>query len=702
MPPTQIDRFELLRQLAASSSGEVYKAIDPATSRQVAIRTIRNNPAQSASVAFRFLRVALQRAIELDSPNITRVCEIGEARGGLYVVSEYIEGTTVRSLLTRHKFSLWELMDMARQCCLALDHAKSRHIVHWNLTPTNLIEESDGTIKVMDYGLVVSPLEKAEISGSVELLRYASPEQLAGEVPTTRSNLYSLGAVLYHMASGRQPFDSTQLPDIVDAIANQAPDLAQLRRSDLPPALSKVILRSLAKAPEDRFASGAELIGSLDESLKRESMPRVGPPGPVILPGAAPLVTPPTAMRAATFAPAATIIPATPALAEALDVSVRPPVATATPEVGPDPSSPSPTNFLVIESRFNPAATPTIAPRPPGPQPSANHLVRTHRLPAPRLAAFGLVLVCALVTVALQRGVFLGRAFRPAQAAPSPARQATTLPAATAADAAAKTTGSTAPIALQPDTPTRPAKSAKPLLIAAPKVATAEVFIDSIPRGVDIEIDGHGGAGLTTPYTAVLKAGTHTIALNKSGYIGESRITQLKAGTNTKIRLALAEIKVALSVTSEPAGAVVWIDNLKTGRVTPLEATLPQGSHTIVLRKAGFFDEEGSFELSPEQSSRYSVRLSPMGDADQIRSAESGLKGGTPQDGATLRVRSIPPGAQIRINQRLLEKVTPADFMVPAGTYDITLTLPGCKPFRRKRLSIGGGSDSVVGAVLKP
>ncbi len=70
MPPAQIDRFELLRQLAASSSGEVYKAIDPATSRQVAIRTIRSTPGQSASVAFRFLRVALQRAIELDSPNI--------------------------------------------------------------------------------------------------------------------------------------------------------------------------------------------------------------------------------------------------------------------------------------------------------------------------------------------------------------------------------------------------------------------------------------------------------------------------------------------------------------------------------------------------------------------------------------------------------------------------------------------------------
>ncbi|MFB3815133.1 MAG: PEGA domain-containing protein [Terriglobales bacterium] len=698
MTAKHIGRFEVLRQIADTSLGEVSKALDPATSRHVIIRILR---AGSSPHLLPFQLACLRQAMALDSPNIARVLEVGELGEDFYVVSEYVEGTTVSALLARGEISVWELVDVARQCCTAIDHAASREVAHWNLSPRNVMQEWDGTIKVMDYGLVLDPVERARLTGICDSVRYASPEQLAGEMPSARSNLFSLGAILYELACGRSAFSAADLPSLLDAVAGASPQPVHLIKSALQPALSNVISKALAKAPADRFQTGAEMITALDESLKPEPMPRIVPQ-----PAPAPPVAPPAPVEETQAPKIGT--PAGPQPAASVDSDTPPAsrgaVTDSTPAPGLSPAPPAeitvpasetpsaPPEFLVVESRFSPAATPP-------PQSKAVKRTAPQRAQAPVIPP-RLWLYAAAAVLLLALGIAVGLSFRAEQPAPSAAQTGPTNPAApeseppvTAIDVAPE---------VQPAR--RPKKPPQPLPVAAPVITTGDVFIDSLPQGATIQIDGRGAPELVTPHTAVgLEAGAHSITVTKHGYTPESRVVQVLPGSKVTLAISLTELKATLLVGSDPPGATVFIDGADTGKITPFEIALQKGTHTVLLRKVGFFDEARTLELVAGQSSRFSTRLLPMGNADGVRpvSKFKRIFGGGPKTGAKLKVVTSPKGAQVRLNQRTLDALTPAEFIVPAGIYEITLTLPGYKPVQ-KRVSLVDGSESLMNEPLSP
>ena len=195
MSAKQIGPFEILRTLGRIDDKRVFKAASPADGKVIAIRPIQGD---GKSLPARI--DAARRAITLESPHIVQVQEVTEADGESYVVTEYVEGNDLRSLLNPNtEVSVWEATDIARQICSAIDHARLRHIAHRNLTPANIMVEWDGTVKVMDYETLTDPNESYRAGRNPEALHYLSPEQARGKEPDWRSNLFSLGAMLYEL-----------------------------------------------------------------------------------------------------------------------------------------------------------------------------------------------------------------------------------------------------------------------------------------------------------------------------------------------------------------------------------------------------------------------------------------------------------------------------------------------------------------------
>jgi PEGA domain len=251
----------------------------------------------------------------------------------------------------------------------------------------------------------------------------------------------------------------------------------------------------------------------------------------------------------------------------------------------------------------------------------------------------------------------------------------------------------------------RPGKKRKaPVIAAAPALMVGELVIDSSPQGATIQFDGQGTSSLRTPYTASeLSVGRHTVALSKPGYATESRTIEIAAGQKSRLMVALSELGVTVSITSDPPGATVFIDGQNSGRTTPVAVVLKKGSHTLDLRKTGYLQAATKLELTAGQSFQFAPHLLPMGNEDDIKAVGklSRILGRHSRSGmATLQVRTNPKGARIIVNQRLLDKTTPAEFSVPEGSYEIALALDGYSRAERT-ITVAAGSTLVIDENLR-
>src|SRR5512142_1157085 len=265
---TKLGPYEVLSPLGAGGMGEVWRARDPRLGREVAIKVLPASFSADADRLRRFEQEARAAGI-LNHPNITAVYDIGSVEGAPYVVSELLEGETLRSRLATGALSTRKALDYAIQIARGLAAAHAKGIVHRDLKPENLFVTKDGRVKILDFGLAKalggevgateSTLAETEPGAVLGTAGYMAPEQVRGKPADARADIFAFGAVLYEMLSGKRAFDGDSHVERGHAILTQEPPDLAASGIAVAPAVERVVRRCLEKVPDERFQSARDL-----------------------------------------------------------------------------------------------------------------------------------------------------------------------------------------------------------------------------------------------------------------------------------------------------------------------------------------------------------------------------------------------------------------------------------------------------------
>jgi eukaryotic-like serine/threonine-protein kinase len=260
------NRYRTLRRIGGGGMAEVYLAHDEVLDRDVALKVLREQHAEDEEFIERFRREA-RSAASLSHPNIVQIYDRGECEGTYYIAMEYLAGGTIKDRVRREgALPPAEAADIALQISEALDAAHSRDLVHRDVKPHNILVSESGDVKVADFGIARAASATVATATGVILgtAHYISPEQARGEPATARSDLYSLGIVLYEMLTGELPFEAETPVALAVKHVNEPPRPPQEVNPEVPDELNAVVVRLLAKDPAARYGSAAELIRDLE------------------------------------------------------------------------------------------------------------------------------------------------------------------------------------------------------------------------------------------------------------------------------------------------------------------------------------------------------------------------------------------------------------------------------------------------------
>jgi len=260
--------------------GVVYEAFDPVVERTVAIKTIALGAENPAELVERLKKEA--RSVgQLEHPNIVTLYDAAEAGGVFYLVMQYIAGETLRQWLTRRgRLPLSELRDLFRQICSGLHFAHQRGVIHRDVKPANIMITPEGRVKLTDFGIAKLPggastLTRGLIVGTPS---YMSPEQALGQPLDCRSDIFSLGTILYELVTGEQPFSAESATTIIYKIVHEPPVPPVSLRPDLDPGLQAIILKALAKDRTQRFQTCLEFFEALNYQMAETATRLEGSP----------------------------------------------------------------------------------------------------------------------------------------------------------------------------------------------------------------------------------------------------------------------------------------------------------------------------------------------------------------------------------------------------------------------------------------
>jgi eukaryotic-like serine/threonine-protein kinase len=276
-PGTKLGDYEVQKLLGSGGMGEVYRARDPRLRRDVAIKVLPSFPSSNKERLRRFEQEA-QAAAALNHPNILAVFQMGTYEGAPYLVSELLEGETLRKQVQRGPLAARKVIDYGEQIAHGLAEAHEKGIIHRDLKPENLFATKDGRIKILDFGLAkLKQSERSHQQSSPTLgcavtepgmvmgtAGYMSPEQVRGREVDHRTDIFSFGAILYEMLTGRRAFQKTTSADTMSAILNEEPQPISHFVANVPPALQRTAQRCLEKSPEQRFQSASDLAFALE------------------------------------------------------------------------------------------------------------------------------------------------------------------------------------------------------------------------------------------------------------------------------------------------------------------------------------------------------------------------------------------------------------------------------------------------------
>jgi len=267
-----ISHYKVLEMLGAGGMGVVYKAFDPKLNRLVALKFLPPHLRQNDELKRR-LKEEARAASTLDHPNIVVIHDIDEAPGGdLFIAMAFHEGVTLRARIAAENtdagLPVAEALHIARQIASGLAKAHERGILHRDIKPGNVIVAKDGVTRIIDFGLAKSTDATASVDGSTKgTPLYMSPEQASGKTLDSRTDLWSLGAVLYEMLAGRPPFTGDGHLQVMHAIVHNSPPRLRELRPELAPEIDRIVSRALEKEPAKRYQSASEIVRDLSTAL---------------------------------------------------------------------------------------------------------------------------------------------------------------------------------------------------------------------------------------------------------------------------------------------------------------------------------------------------------------------------------------------------------------------------------------------------
>ena len=261
------DRYEILSKVGAGGMSDVYKAKDHILSRFVAIKVLKQEFSEDSSFVTKF-RAEAQSAAGLEHPNIVNIYDVGSENGLYYIVMEYVEGITLKTYIEKKgQLSFKESASIAIQVARGIEAAHNKNIIHRDIKPQNIIISTDGKVKVTDFGIAKATSSNTISSDVMGSVHYASPEQARNGFVDGRSDIYSLGIVMFEMVTGRVPFDGDTTVAVALQHLQEEIAMPSIYAPDLPISFEKIILKCTQKTPDRRYQTIEELLTDIRRSL---------------------------------------------------------------------------------------------------------------------------------------------------------------------------------------------------------------------------------------------------------------------------------------------------------------------------------------------------------------------------------------------------------------------------------------------------
>ncbi|MDD4856892.1 MAG: serine/threonine protein kinase [Candidatus Krumholzibacteria bacterium] len=586
-------KYEICNTLATGGTAVLYKAIQTSLDRPVVIKKLHSHLISDPNFTRRF-QLEAKSAASLDHENIVRIIDFGSSEGNYYIVMEYIDGPSLKDVLSSRRIISEELaLLIAREICMGLDHAHQHGIIHRDIKPANIMITREGQVKITDFGLAKLHQSQTQQTVASTLLGtplYMSPEQAIGESIDGRSDLFSLGTICYEAITGTQPFLGDNYAVVIHNIINGSIPLPSQIRRDISPEAETLVMKALHRDPSKRFRNALEMACAIESLLGQEKI----------------LSARERLRRLAIGEDDATAAPRRPS-------RMRPRRKSRLP--------------LSLAAAGVAAAIAVVALNPHGISNIANALKairESHPAPPPSemaIAGQGEPISGVSMTI-LDESTPAARAVPDTAAAPLEA----------APDTGIILENSTGRLAL-PDAEAarkealekaRSVKdldlaSAKPVAPPAPAAAPVEGPRDEAPTigyldvtvdpPSDISIDGQFRTFGERLSMIELQTGTHELACRAEGRRDYVEAVQIKRGELSRRRISLEQLTGTLIIETR-GGTHVYIDGVFKGNIPlPAPLTLPVGTHRVDLKSAGFQDWSDVIIVPRDETVRLSIDL---------------------------------------------------------------------------------------------
>jgi eukaryotic-like serine/threonine-protein kinase len=763
---TKAGRYEIVSELGRGAMGVVYKAVDPVIGRTVAVKTIRLSEEGTGltrpELLTRFQTEARAAGL-LTHPNIVVVYDAGEEDGLYYITMELVEGKSLQALLDGgHAFPLPRTLRIMEQTCSALQFAHERNVVHRDIKPANLMLTADDTVKITDFGTakILQFGTMQQTSHVMGTPSYMSPEQVKGRAVDGRSDIFSLGVMLYEMMTGEKPYPGQNITTVIYKIVNEDPVPPRQIDPSIHAGLSAIVMRALAKEPENRYQNCREML----EDLKNyRALGIVGnPQSTMVMGGVSPAATvvsgnlggrglasdDPTVVAAARSLNARAASPVhTPVVRRTGTIPpvVEPPkrksivgtifaallllgvivygankikpvfeaarelhdaqqrggsVPDATPSTTDTPagnSAPNPSPTDASQPSKDPASSASAAPpetKPPDPKPAQPVSDKTPAKKPDLTLNPKAVEYKGRVEEAIAEKGLAGRV--KIQVAGNALTVAGKLRPAEHGELLKFLRGAPADVRVidhieYDDTPVAPAaatpggeEGSHP--VPAPGRGAIHVVTDVI--GATAILHGPAGHVLNKCATPCsfnnLNPARYSLEVQKDGYQSVQTALQVKAGDSQDQKIRLESIAKGIFISTQPAGADVFINGAKQSGQTPVTLPLAPGQYNLVLRMQGYEPYAGNIQVKDNIQTQLNAVLTEKSAARV----------------AWAQVDSHPSGAEILVDGNPTGQVTPARVQLPSGLHTITLRMNGYQQARRP-VQVSEGSTVTINETLK-